>query len=148
MCSLCTHCGWIKLLKTIITGCGSRTPEAGAHEPLWGEGESLHLAGQCFLVGGLLSPVWSHWWLLTSTGRTERQGWSWPHRSLGFWGAPAARHGFTEPSGATSRNEVWVEVAMLGAPSRGDRVEPLLRSQWLLLLPGWRWRAVMGAAQY
>lgn len=48
-------CGWIKLsLKTIIIGCGSGTREAGAHEPLWGEGESLHLAGQWFLVVCLL----------------------------------------------------------------------------------------------
>lgn len=38
------------LVKTIITGCGSGTQEAGAHEPLWGKGKSLHLAGQWFLI--------------------------------------------------------------------------------------------------
>lgn len=27
----------------------------------------------------------------------ERWGWSQPHHSLGFRGAPVARHGFTEP---------------------------------------------------
>lgn len=81
-----TRCGWIKLLaKTIITGCGSGTQEAGAPEPLWGKGESLHLAGQWFLVVGWLSPVWNHWWLLSSVGRTR-----------GSLGAPAAGYGFTE----------------------------------------------------
>lgn len=90
------HDGRMKLLvKPVITGCGSGTRETGAREPSGVKGRACIWQ----VSGSSVCVVWSCWWLLSSMRRTERQGWSWPHRSLGSWGAPAAGYGFTEPLG-------------------------------------------------